>query len=82
MLDVDAGARGIGSSDASRPRASPGQNDVLVEGRRGADRAVVGDVVEEDVKAVSLILEAQVTHAPTRPVVGADRQRKIGLLRG
>ena len=52
---------------------------LLVEGGLGRERAAVRHVVEEDVDAVGLVLEAQVAHAPAVPVVRADRHVQTGL---
>src|SRR6188508_1633419 len=48
--------------------------------RLGADWARVGDVVEEHVHAVWLVLEAQVAHPGTVAVIGTDGRVQAGLL--
>ena len=66
-------------ADRVRPRAAEGGDVGVGEGRHGADRAGVDDVVEEDVHAVGLVLEAQVAHPGAAAVVRADRHVQAGL---
>ena len=66
-------------ADRVRPRAAEGGDVGVGEGRHGADRAGVDDVVEEDVHAVGLVLEAQVAHPCAAAVVRADRHVQAGL---